>query len=92
MLVTDPKDRRGIIALIMEASDDLVAVIKYRDEWGRVTERIVSPVRFLDGGRFLALCLGRQQNRTFYLGRCISIRAGVAADVLAPVPIKADEP
>lgn len=87
---TDPKNRRGIIALIMEAPDDVVAVIKYRDEWGRVTERIVSPVRFLDGGRFLALCLCRQQNRTFYLGRCLSIRARAAADVLAPVDIKAE--
>lgn len=86
--MTKPEHRRGIIAAVMEASDDLVAVISYRDEWGRVTERIVSPVRFLDGGRFLALCLCRQENRTFYLGRCQSIRVSAAADVLAPVTIK----
>lgn len=86
--MTKPTDRRALISLIMQAQDDVVAVLQYRDEWGRITERIVSPIRFLDDGRFLALCLCRQQTRSFYLGRCLSIRAASAADVLAPVPIK----
>ena len=90
--MTEPGKRRGLIEAVMNASDDLVAVIAYRDEWGRETERVVSPIRFLDGGRFLALCLCRQQTRTFYLGRCMRIRVSLAADVLAPVRIKADEP
>ena len=74
--------------MIMQAPDDVVAVLQYRDEWGRVTERVVSPVKFIDEGRFLALCLCRQQNRTFYLGRCLSVRAAAASEVLAPVAMK----
>lgn len=72
----------------MNSNETLAAVLTYRDEWGRETERVVSPIRFLDRGRFLALCLCRQQTRTFYLGRCLRIRVMPAAAVQAPVQMK----
>ncbi len=90
--MTDPRNRRGLIEAVMNRSDDLVAVIGYRDEWGRVTERTVSPIRFLDQGRFLALCLCRQEPRTLYLGRCLTIRVAPASEIMAPVKMKAAEP
>lgn len=80
--------RRPMIASVMQASDDLVAVIQYRDQWGRVTERVVSPIKWLDAGRFLALCLGREYPRTFYLGRCIDIKVGLASEYMAGEEIR----
>lgn len=90
--MTEPSKRRGLIATIMHASDDVVAVIQYRDEWGRLTERVVSPIRFLGPGRFLAFCLGREANRTFYLGRCIDIKVAPSASVMAGRESLSEEP
>jgi len=82
-----------MISMAMAAPDDLVAVINYRDEWGRESERVVSPIRFLSAGRFMALCIGRQGVRTFYLGRCTRIRIAPAVDVLAGThPVKRSNP
>jgi hypothetical protein len=47
----------------------------------------VSPIRFLDGDRFLALCLSREEPRQFYVERCQNVRLAPAANFLMPVEI-----
>jgi len=46
---------------------------------------VVSPIRFLGKGRFLALCLSREEPRQFYLERCTNVRLELAANFLMPV-------
>ena len=40
----------------MIAFDDFVVEMKYRDRKGKLTTRVVSPIRFVGKDRFLALC------------------------------------
>ncbi len=71
----------------MSDPDHWVVEFKYRDAKGNLTQRTVSPIRFLTGDRMLALCLSRQEPRQFYLNRCESLKLKMACDVLMPVPI-----
>lgn len=88
-MTTVPGLRRPMITRAMQAPDDIVAVITYRDNWGRMSRRVVSPIRWLDPGRFLAFCLERQANRTFYIGRCVDIKIAIAAEAMAGVKLEA---
>jgi predicted DNA-binding transcriptional regulator YafY len=74
---------RQMIQRAMHQSDDLVVMFEYCDAKGATTRRVVSPIRFL--GRFLALCLSREEPRQFYLDRCQNVRLARAADFLMPV-------
>lgn len=85
---TPPQNVRGLIAAAIEASDDLVAVITYRSETGKLTKRTVSPIRFEGPGRFVAFCFGREGIRTFYLGRCVTVQVQAAHDVIVPVDVR----
>ncbi len=69
-------------------SDDWVVEFTYRDAKGNRTRRTVSPIRFLPNGRFLGLCLCREEPRQFYLDRCEDITISKANDCLMPVPIE----
>jgi len=69
----------------MHQSDDLVVTFDYTDAKGVATHRVVSPIRFLGGDRFLALCLSREEPRQFYVDRCQNMRLARAADFLMPV-------
>ncbi len=71
----------------MENVDGLVVQFAYRDADGKLTQRVVSPIRFLAGDRFLGLCLCREEPRQFYLGRCQDMQLKCAADYVMPVPI-----
>ena len=51
--------------------------------------RVVSPIRFLDRNRFLALCLSREEPRPFYPDRCQNVRLAPATDFLMPVSLRA---
>ncbi len=52
---------RQMIYQAMRQCDDLVVEFDYTDANGVATHRVVSPIRFLGGDRFLALCLSREE-------------------------------
>jgi predicted DNA-binding transcriptional regulator YafY len=68
--------------------DHFVLRITYRDRAGTVTERMVSPIRMVDGRTMLALCLCRESPRRFDLERCSDLELVAAHDILMPCPIK----
>ena len=76
---------RQLIYRAMHQPDDLVIEFDYCDSKGVGTHRVVSPIRFLGGDRFLALCLSREEPRQFHLGRCRNARVEQAANYLMPV-------
>ena len=78
---------RNILSIAMQSPDDYVVSLEYLDSKGAVTRRVVSPVRFLPGGRFLGLCLCREEPRQFYMNRCRNVRLCRASDFLMPVPV-----
>ncbi len=69
-------------------SDNYVLRMTYCDRSGCVTERVVSPIRFVDSKTMLALCLCRENPRRFDLDRCSDFDLIEAHEVLMPVPIK----
>lgn len=83
---------RNLIQRALRQADDLVLVFDYRDSKGILTRRVVSPVRFLAGDRFLALCLSREEPRQFYLNRCENMRIDWAVNFVMPVPMAPVDP
>ena len=75
------------ISQAMQNHDELVVEFLYRDAKGNKTRRVVSPIRFLAGGRFLGLCLSREEPRQFYLDRCEGLETKPACNYLMPVPM-----
>ena len=78
---------RQLIQRAMQQADDLVVVFDYVDAHGVATRRVASPIRFLGPDRFLALCLCREEPRSFALGQCRNVRLDLAANYLMPVAI-----
>lgn len=76
---------RQMINRAMRQCDDLVVEFDYTDAKGVATHRVVSPIRFLGGDRFLALCLSREEPRQFCLERCQNVQLAQASDFLMPV-------
>jgi predicted DNA-binding transcriptional regulator YafY len=72
----------------MSSPDDLVVSLRYTDQKGVTTERVVSPIRWVQGKALLALCLCRETPRRFELERCSEVRLMSSNDVLMPVPIR----
>lgn len=70
------------------APDEFVLRMTYEDKSGKITERLVSPIRFIDRTSILALCLCRETPRRFELGRCSGIQLVDANDVLMPAEIR----
>lgn len=68
--------------------DDYVVRMRYEDKTGVVTERVVSPIRFVGDQSILALCLCRETPRRFDLERCSAIELVSANDILMPVEIR----
>ncbi|MFO1064824.1 MAG: hypothetical protein U0892_13245 [Pirellulales bacterium] len=75
----------AILSRAMQAPDNFVIAMEYIDSKGEVTRRIVSPIRFLAGGRFLGLCLCREEPRQFYLNRCRNVQLKRAEEFVMPV-------
>ena len=78
---------RQLITRAMGNPDQLVVVLDYRDKDGNQTRRVVSPIRFSDTDRFLALCLCREEPRQFQLDRCSNLKLAEAHNYFMPVPI-----
>ena len=76
---------RQILQTAMRDPDRWVVELEYCDSAGERTRRVVSPIRFLGPGRFLALCLCRAEPRQFYLQRCEQLRLRPAASYVMPV-------
>ena len=79
---------QAIIRRAMEDYDALVIEMEYCDSRGNRTRRIVSPIRFLGPGRFLALCLCSEEPRQFHLSRCSNVRLRGAHHFVMPVPVE----
>ena len=78
---------RAKISEAMRDSDRFVVEFFYTDSKGEQTRRIVSPIRFMPNGRFLGLCLSREEPRQFYLARCQQLQLRRAEEFLMPVPL-----
>ena len=76
-----------LVNTAMRRSDELVLTLDYTDSKGEKTHRVVSPIRFVGGNRFLALCLSRCEPRQFQLERCSNMLLRRAEDYVMPVPI-----
>ena len=76
---------RQIINKSMQCYDDWVIEFTYKDSKGILTRRVVSPIRFVDGDRFLGLCLSREEPRQFKLERCDNVTLKPAWDYVMPV-------
>ena len=72
----------------MQDSDRYVIEMTYVDSKGNRTRRVVSPIRFVGGVRFLGLCLCREEPRQFYLDRCEDVKLIPATAVLMPMPMQ----
>lgn len=80
---------KRLLSTAMHRSDELVITLDYLDSKGQVTRRVVSPIRFLSSGRFLALCLCRCEPRQFQLDRCSNLKLARAAEYVMPVEMQA---
>jgi predicted DNA-binding transcriptional regulator YafY len=78
---------RAKIFQAMQDSDRFVVEFSYTDSQEKQTRRIVSPIRFLPHGRFLGLCLSREEPRQFYMNRCQDLQIKPAEQFLMPVPL-----
>lgn len=78
---------RQLIQESMVNYDDWVVEFQYCDAKGQKTRRVVSPIRFVGGDRFLGLCLSREEPRQFRIERCDSLRLMPAWDYVMPVAI-----
>lgn len=78
---------KALIQRSMTSHDDLVIEFSYKDSKGKMTRRVASPIRFVGGNRFLALCLSREAPRQFYLDRCGEMSLKPACDYVMPVAI-----
>ena len=76
-----------LLSRAMTNPDDLVVELKYTDSKGKTTSRVVSPIRFLKNGQFLALCLSRCAPRQFQLDRCAELKLSPASHFVMPVPL-----
>lgn len=65
--------------------DDLVVTFRYVDSKGNLSQRVVSPIRWIGGGKFLGLCLSREEPRQFVMERCQHLELKPAWDYVMPV-------
>lgn len=81
----------GVFTSIVKAMNDQdnhVLRLRYRDKKGVTTERVVSPIKFVDDKAMLVLCLCREIPRRLELAQCSCIELVSAHDVLMPVEIR----
>lgn len=82
-------DRMGILTKAMAAPETFAIRMVYVDGKGNRTRRVVSPTQLDQGaGKFVALCLCRQEPRSFKLDNVETMEIIPASEVLAPVEIE----
>jgi predicted DNA-binding transcriptional regulator YafY len=67
--------------------DELVVTFRYVDSKGNGSQRVVSPIRWIGNGKFLGLCLSREEPRQFLMKRCQQLELKPAWDYVMPVPM-----
>lgn len=90
-----PKEGRVVkdkIRKAMNDSDQWVICCHYTDRKGVATTRIISPIRFVDDTRIVAICLCREEPRQFVLSRMKNVRLMPSSEVQMPMPITESEP
>ena len=80
---------RQAITQAMRDSDNFVIELEYTDSKGKVSRRVVSPIRFVTPDRFMALCLCREAPRVFYLKNCSNVSLQPAWKYVMPVEMVA---
>ncbi|XZE35355.1 hypothetical protein SH501x_000845 [Pirellulaceae bacterium SH501] len=86
-----PKEMIAVNKAMLDP-DAFVIRMRYRDKQGTLTERVVSPIKWLKGNAILALCLCRETPRRFEIDQCSDVRLVDATEVLMPVAIEVIEP
>ena len=81
-------DIQKVINKALVRQDRYVLRIRYRDAFDDCTERLVSPVRMVRGGKLLALCLGREEPRCFVIDRIESAELSEASQAMMPDEVK----
>ena len=82
-------DRIGILTKAMAAPETFAIRMVYVDGKGNKTRRVVSPTQLDQGtGKFVALCLCRQEPRSFKLDNVEGMELIPASEVFAPVEIE----
>lgn len=82
-------DRIGILTKAMAAPESFAVRMVYVDGKGKRTRRVVSPTQLDQAtGKFVALCLCRQEPRSFKLDSVESMEILPASEVFAPVEIE----
>lgn len=82
-------DRIGILTKAMAAPESFAIRMVYVDGKGNRTRRVVSPTQLDQGtGKFVALCLCRQEPRSFKLDNVEAMEIIPASEVFAPVEIE----
>ena len=71
----------------MQDPDGTLLEMVYESATGERTKRVVSPIKWNGSGRFLALCLCREEPRTFDFERCSGVQNVSACDYVMPVEI-----
>lgn len=79
----------NILTKAMAAPESFAIRMVYVDGKGKRTRRVVSPTAIeQDKGKFIALCLCRQEPRSFKLDNVESMEILPASEVFAPVEIE----
>lgn len=79
---------KPVLQRAMHDPDRLVVELDYVDSKGVSTHRVVSPIRFLPGDRFLGFCLCREEPRQFHLARCSNVSLHRAENYLMPMAME----
>ncbi len=77
-----------LVQVAMDHPELFVANIVYLDSKGNVTQRPVSPIRYLPDRRVRVYCLGRLALRTLKLSMILRVQLQLSHDVLAPEQVK----
>lgn len=74
----------------MRDPDGTALIVEYRDSTGTVTRRAISPIRWMssDNEQFTALCLCREEPRTFRVDRLVAVDTVPAHEILMPHPLE----
>ena len=84
--MTDAERNERLLDIAMEQPDLFAAEVRYLDNMGNLTRRIVSPIKYRDG-LLLVYCFGREALRTLRPDSIWQVRLVFASEVLPPMPI-----
>lgn len=78
---------RQLLEIAYDEPETFVCQITYIDRKGTVTDRTISPMRYLTSDLVRVYCLGRQEIRSLKVHGILRCQLRLAIDVLAPEKI-----